>query len=188
MRGWSRGTFLQCPKFHQSLQEELACAGLASWPIFVLPRLCHQVFDYLATAQPVSPARQGYAAAPLTDVYCAACTALQGTTTNGKCLLPFKTGAFLAGAPVRPVVLEYGPDRVSAAWESIDAVWHAFLMLANVTHSVTAYEVSPSRVLVFFLAGAERECAPQRDKCAWAKDYHTCGVACGPHAGQRHAL
>ncbi|KAK9826820.1 hypothetical protein WJX81_004146 [Elliptochloris bilobata] len=65
----------------------------------------------------------------------------EGTTTNGRCLLPFKTGAFLAGAPVRPVVLEYGADRVSAAWESIDFVWHAFLMLANATHSVTAYEL-----------------------------------------------
>ena len=68
----------------------------------------------------------------------------QGTTTNGKCLLPFKTGAFLAGAPVRPVVLEYGADRVSAAWESINFVWHALLLLANPTHSVTAYEVRRS--------------------------------------------
>jgi lysophosphatidylcholine acyltransferase/lyso-PAF acetyltransferase len=67
--------------------------------------------------------------------------AAQGTTTNGACLLPFKTGAFLAGAPVRPVVLEYGADRVSAAWESINFVWHALLMLANARHSVTAYEV-----------------------------------------------
>ena len=65
----------------------------------------------------------------------------KGTTTNGKCLLPFKTGAFLAGAPVRPVVLEYGADRVSAAWESINFVRHALLLLANPTHSVTAYEV-----------------------------------------------
>ena len=65
----------------------------------------------------------------------------QGTTTNGKCLLPFKTGAFLAGKPVLPVILKYGPDRVSPAWESIDALWHMFLMLATPTHSITAYEV-----------------------------------------------
>ena len=32
----------------------------------------------------------------------------QGTTTNGEYLLPFKTGAFLAGAPVQPVILCYG--------------------------------------------------------------------------------
>lgn len=30
----------------------------------------------------------------------------QGTTSNGSCLLPFKTGAFLAGLPVLPVVLK----------------------------------------------------------------------------------
>ena len=34
--------------------------------------------------------------------------AWQGTTTNGEYLLPFKTGAFLAGAPVQPVILCYG--------------------------------------------------------------------------------
>ena len=33
---------------------------------------------------------------------------MQGTTTNGTHLLPFKTGAFLAGAPVQPVILKYG--------------------------------------------------------------------------------
>jgi len=78
---------------------------------------------------------------------CKCPSAAQGTTTNGACLLPFKTGAFLAGAPVRPVVLEYGADRVSAAWESINFVWHALLMLANATHSVTAYEVRAQRAL-----------------------------------------
>ena len=33
---------------------------------------------------------------------------LQGTTTNGEYLLPFKSGAFLAGAPVQPVLIRYG--------------------------------------------------------------------------------
>ena len=33
---------------------------------------------------------------------------LQGTTTNGEYLLPFRTGAFLAGVPVQPVILKYG--------------------------------------------------------------------------------
>ncbi len=66
---------------------------------------------------------------------------MQGTTTNGKCLLPFKTGAFLAGAPVQPVILKYGPDRVSPAWDSVTAVWHVILMLANPFHSVTARQV-----------------------------------------------
>jgi lysophosphatidylcholine acyltransferase/lyso-PAF acetyltransferase len=35
----------------------------------------------------------------------------QGTTTNGKYLLPFKTGAFIAGVPVKPIVLKYKTVR-----------------------------------------------------------------------------
>ena len=104
---------------------------------------------------------------------------MQGTTTNGTHLLPFKTGAFLAGAPVQPVILKYGEvsisfwllasaalsccsksegnsctetleltldghvwqGSVSPAWESISAPQHLFLLLANVCHSVTVYEV-----------------------------------------------
>jgi 1-acyl-sn-glycerol-3-phosphate acyltransferase len=31
----------------------------------------------------------------------------EGTTTSGECLAPFKRGAFIAGAPVRPVLLVY---------------------------------------------------------------------------------
>jgi len=58
------------------------------------------------------------------------------------CLLPFKSGAFLAGAPVQPVILRYGEDRVSPAWDSINALWHSVLMLANPFHSVTARQVS----------------------------------------------
>ena len=35
----------------------------------------------------------------------------EGTTTNGRYLLPFKTGAFLAGQPLQPVVIRYGQVR-----------------------------------------------------------------------------
>lgn len=35
----------------------------------------------------------------------------EGTTTNGRFLLPFKTGAFLAGLPLQPVVIQYGEVR-----------------------------------------------------------------------------
>eukprot|EP00884_Botryococcus_braunii_P016948 jgi/Botrbrau1/3937/Bobra.0365s0012.1 len=66
----------------------------------------------------------------------------EGTTTNGRCLLPFKTGAFLAGAPVLPVIIKYDPtDPFSPAWESIDAFWHIFLLLANPIHLVSMTEL-----------------------------------------------
>ncbi|KAI3460303.1 hypothetical protein Pfo_016966 [Paulownia fortunei] len=55
----------------------------------------------------------------------------EGTTTNGDYLLPFKTGAFLAKAPVLPVILRYPYQRFSPAWESISGVRHAILLLCQ---------------------------------------------------------
>jgi lysophosphatidylcholine acyltransferase/lyso-PAF acetyltransferase len=46
----------------------------------------------------------------------------EGTTTNGDYLLPFKTGGFLAKAPVLPVILKYPYQRFSPAWDSISGV------------------------------------------------------------------
>lgn len=46
----------------------------------------------------------------------------EGTTTNGDYLLPFKTGAFLARAPLQPVILRYPYRRFSPAWDSMDGV------------------------------------------------------------------
>lgn len=46
----------------------------------------------------------------------------EGTTTNGDYLLPFKTGVFLAKAPVQPVILRYPYRRFSPAWDSISGV------------------------------------------------------------------
>jgi hypothetical protein len=47
---------------------------------------------------------------------------VEGTTTNGDYLLPFKTGAFLARAPVQPVILRYPYKRFSPAWDSMSGV------------------------------------------------------------------
>ena len=57
----------------------------------------------------------------------------EGTTTNGAFLLPFKTGAFLTGAPVQPVLLRYGdnPRRFSPAWETVTAPRHFFLTFSQ---------------------------------------------------------
>ncbi|XP_043809141.1 lysophospholipid acyltransferase LPEAT1 isoform X2 [Manihot esculenta] len=55
----------------------------------------------------------------------------EGTTTNGDFLLPFKTGAFLAGAPVLPVILRYPYQRFSPAWDSISGVRHVILLLCQ---------------------------------------------------------
>ncbi|GJN32050.1 hypothetical protein PR202_gb20522 [Eleusine coracana subsp. coracana] len=55
----------------------------------------------------------------------------EGTTTNGDYLLPFKTGAFLAGVPVQPVILRYPYRRFSPAWDSMDGAHHVFLLLCQ---------------------------------------------------------
>ncbi|KNA17931.1 hypothetical protein SOVF_075300 [Spinacia oleracea] len=55
----------------------------------------------------------------------------EGTTTNGNFLLPFKTGAFIAGAPVLPVILRYPYRRFSPAWDSISGVRHVILLLCQ---------------------------------------------------------
>ncbi|CAI0558800.1 unnamed protein product [Linum tenue] len=55
----------------------------------------------------------------------------EGTTTNGDFLLPFKTGGFLAGAPVIPVILRYPYQRFSPAWDSIAGFRHVILLLCQ---------------------------------------------------------
>lgn len=66
----------------------------------------------------------------------------EGTTTNNRYLLPFRTGAFLAGTPVQPFILEYSKDEaICMAWESIPIQRHMLLVLANPIHRLTVYEL-----------------------------------------------
>ena len=60
----------------------------------------------------------------------------EGTTTNGKYLLPFKSGAFLTGAPVQPVILRYRWRRFSPAWETITAARHFFFTFSQLYQSL----------------------------------------------------
>ncbi|XP_058220870.1 lysophospholipid acyltransferase LPEAT1 isoform X2 [Rhododendron vialii] len=55
----------------------------------------------------------------------------EGTTTNGDFILPFKTGAFLAKAPVLPVILRYPYQRFSPAWDTISGVRHVILLFCQ---------------------------------------------------------
>ncbi|KAK2913220.1 hypothetical protein Q8A67_001619 [Cirrhinus molitorella] len=53
----------------------------------------------------------------------------EGTTTNGRALIKFKPGAFLAGVPVQPVLLHYPGelDTVRWTWKGLSwlgALWH----------------------------------------------------------------
>ena len=43
----------------------------------------------------------------------------EGTTSNGSCLLKFRTGGFVAGAAVQPIVIQFPFKHFSPAYESI---------------------------------------------------------------------
>ena len=55
----------------------------------------------------------------------------EGTTSNGSCLLRFKTGVFACGVPVHPIVIQYDWKRFSPAFESIFFPVHALRLLAE---------------------------------------------------------
>ena len=82
----------------------------------------------------------------------------EGTTTNGKFLLPFKTGAFLTGAPVQPVLLRYRWRRFSPAWETITAARHFFLVFSQLRQSLE----------VIYLPVYEPSAAEQADPALYA--------------------
>lgn len=62
----------------------------------------------------------------------------EGTTTNGSCLLQFKTGAFRPGLPVLPVVIEFpfAEQQFSPAYESVHTPTHLLRMLAQWSHQL----------------------------------------------------
>ncbi|GMH43522.1 hypothetical protein BSKO_11444 [Bryopsis sp. KO-2023] len=79
----------------------------------------------------------------------------EGTTTNGNYLLPFKTGAFLAGVPVQPTIIKYTSKWMSPAWETIGGMDHVFLLLTSPWHSVTIF------VLPVYVPSEEEKKDPQ---------------------------
>ncbi|CAM9179614.1 unnamed protein product [Choristocarpus tenellus] len=76
----------------------------------------------------------------------------EGTTSNGGCLLRFKTGIFAAGArPVHPVVLQFPFSRFSPAYESIPTHTHILRLLSEPFNTLTVkflprHEPTPAEV------------------------------------------
>ena len=67
----------------------------------------------------------------------------EGMTTNGKQLLHFRTGAFVAAAPVLPVCVSYSWKRLNPAWTLCSEPWHIARMLTQFVN-VMNVEVLPS--------------------------------------------
>ncbi|XP_068331399.1 lysophospholipid acyltransferase LPEAT1-like isoform X1 [Pyrus communis] len=76
----------------------------------------------------------------------------EGTTTNGDFLLPFKTGAFLAKAPVLPVILRYPYHRFSPAWDSISGVRHVIFLLCQFVNHIEV-----TRLPVYYPSQEEKD-------------------------------
>ncbi|OVA18662.1 Phospholipid/glycerol acyltransferase [Macleaya cordata] len=76
----------------------------------------------------------------------------EGTTTNGEFLLPFKTGAFIAGTPVLPVILRYPYQRFSPAWDTISGVRHVILLLCQFVNHIEVI-----RLPVYYPSEQEKE-------------------------------
>jgi hypothetical protein len=67
----------------------------------------------------------------------------EGTTSNGAALLPFRSGAFRAGLPVQPVLLQYRWTHMSPSWESVPTLWWLWRLLTQASHGVTLTFLPP---------------------------------------------
>ncbi|XP_073066971.1 lysophospholipid acyltransferase LPEAT1-like isoform X1 [Primulina eburnea] len=65
----------------------------------------------------------------------------EGTTTNGGYILPFKSGAFLAKAPLLPVILRYPYQRLSPAWDSISGLRHLIYLLCQFVNYIEVMQL-----------------------------------------------
>lgn len=52
------------------------------------------------------------------------CLAPEGTCGDNRCILQFKTGAFVSGLPVLPIMLRYNLRWHNPSWTIITEWWH----------------------------------------------------------------
>lgn len=55
----------------------------------------------------------------------------EGTCGNGRSLMKFRTGAFVPGAPVLPVLLKYSNDHLNPAWTIMNEPLHFIRLLCQ---------------------------------------------------------
>jgi len=100
----------------------------------------------------------------------------EGTTTNGSHLLPFRTGAFAAGLPVQPILLQYETSDFNPSWESIGFKTHLFCLLAQPFHRCTVTllpPIQPPKLLVDAIQNGTSECDEAKASVqAFAKEAH----------------
>ncbi|WIA30170.1 hypothetical protein OEZ86_000262 [Tetradesmus obliquus] len=67
----------------------------------------------------------------------------EGTLSNGRCLLSFKTGAFVAGTPVVPILLRYKLRPFNPSWSIIIPCWHLLRLMCQFSNAVTVEMLPP---------------------------------------------
>ena len=60
----------------------------------------------------------------------------EGTTGDGRCILQFRTGAFVPGVPVLPVCLSYGKRCHNPAWTIVNEPWHFVRAPSTSKHAI----------------------------------------------------
>lgn len=75
----------------------------------------------------------------------------EGTTTSGNYMLRFRTGAFVAGTPVAPIIIRYPFRHFSPSYESIRTVPYLYRLLSQFCNNV-AY----LRLPVYYPSEAEK--------------------------------
>jgi 1-acyl-sn-glycerol-3-phosphate acyltransferase len=65
----------------------------------------------------------------------------EGTTTNGTAMIPFRTGAFLAGLPVLPICVQFPHKHFNPTWETILLREHLFRCMTQLRNDITITEL-----------------------------------------------
>eukprot|EP00803_Ostreobium_quekettii_P008157 evm.model.scf_3012.1 EVM.evm.TU.scf_3012.1 scf_3012:3275-11455(+) len=67
----------------------------------------------------------------------------EGTCGDGRSVMKFRTGAFVAGVPVLPVVLKYHNNGVNPAWGIVDLGMHVLRVLCQFYNAVDVHILPP---------------------------------------------
>eukprot|EP00210_Caulerpa_lentillifera_P003281 g3132.t1 len=71
------------------------------------------------------------------------CLAPEGTCGNGHCILQFRTGAFVSGSPVIPILLKYSDKNLNPAWTNINEGFHFLRLLCQFYNRVDITFLEP---------------------------------------------
>merc|ERR1712224_509322 len=61
----------------------------------------------------------------------------EGSTKSRRCLYQFRTGAFVSGEPVQPVVLLFPDKHVDISWTNQSIAYYLFRLLTQWTNRAT---------------------------------------------------